>query len=285
MVRRQRQERGAEQRIRAGREDFDRVVCADNRPIDPGPFRAADPVLLHQPDALGPAVQRLYRVEQFLAEFGDAQKPLRQEALFDERPGAPSAPVDDLLVGQHGMIDRVPVDPAFTTIGEPRRKKIKEHLLFVAVVFGVAGRDLARPVIGEPHPLQLPAHRRDVLGRPFGRMDVAGDRGVLGRQSERVPTHRVQHVVALGAAVARDEVAHRVVAHVPDMQFAGGIREHFEDIVFWARLVLVRLEYPALTPGPLPLDLVFTEVVARHACSRHGRPTRKRAADCCGYLL
>ena len=160
---------------------------------------------------------------------------MRQQPLFDQRAGAPAAPVDDLLVGQHGMIDRVPVDPALAAIGQPRREEIEKHLLFVAVIFRMAGRDLARPVIGEPHALQLAAHRRDVLVRPYRRMDVAGDRGVLGRQAERIPAHRVQHAVALRAAIARDEVAHRVVAHVPDMQFAGRVRKHLEDVVFRAR--------------------------------------------------
>ena len=100
----------------------------------PRAFRAADPFLLHQPDALGPAVERLQRVEQLVAERGDAQKPLRQQPLFDRGAGAPAVPVDDLLVGQDGVLDRVPIDPRFLAVGEAGRKEVEKHLLLVPVI-------------------------------------------------------------------------------------------------------------------------------------------------------
>ncbi len=155
MVRRQRQERGAVERVGAGREHLDRRVLPGNPEQHAGALGAADPVLLHQPDALGPAVERLQRSEQLLAERGDAQVPLRQQPLLDQRAGAPAASVDDLLVGQDRVLDRVPVDPGFLAVGEARREEVEEHLLLVAVVFGVAGGDLARPVIGKTHALEL----------------------------------------------------------------------------------------------------------------------------------
>ena len=57
MVRRERQERGAEQRVLPGREDLDALVLPGDREEDARAFRAADPVLLHQPHALRPAVE------------------------------------------------------------------------------------------------------------------------------------------------------------------------------------------------------------------------------------
>ena len=41
---------------------------------------------------------------------GDLEEPLRQLALLDHGAGAPAAAVDHLLVGQHRLVDRVPVD-------------------------------------------------------------------------------------------------------------------------------------------------------------------------------
>ena len=41
---------------------------------------------------------------------GDAKFDARQLALLDKRAGSPAASVDDLLVGEHGLVDRVPVD-------------------------------------------------------------------------------------------------------------------------------------------------------------------------------
>ena len=156
MVRRQRQERGAEQRVRPRREDLDRARPArrsakktrapSERPIQ---FSCISRTRSGQRSSV------VERVEQLFGERGDAQEPLRQEPLFDDRAGAPAAPVDHLLVGQDGVLDRVPVDPGFLAIGEPGREEVEKHLLLVPVIFRMAGRDLARPVIGEPHALQL----------------------------------------------------------------------------------------------------------------------------------
>ena len=62
------------------------------------------------------------------------------------------------------------------------------------------------------------AHVGDVLPRPLRRRHAVGDGGVLGRQAEGVPAHRLQHVVALHAHVARQHVADGVVAHVAHVQ-------------------------------------------------------------------
>src|ERR1700733_4335645 len=80
----------------------------------------------------------------------------------------------------------------------------------------------------------------------------------------------MQHVVALSPAIAGDEVAHRVVADMADMQLARRIGEHFEDVVFWPRRVLPRLEAPALVPAPLPFRFAFPEIIPRHVGSCGG---------------
>src|SRR5215469_1544445 len=99
-------------------------------------------------------------------------------------------------------------------------------------------------------------------------------RRVLGRQAERVPAHRMQHVEALRALVARDDVAHRVVADVADVQFPRRIGKHLEHVIFRARRVGLDLEALALAPDPLPVLFVFFRVVPRH---------RARAAAYCWF--
>ena len=73
-------------------------------------------------------------------------------------------------------------------------------------------------------------------------MDALGHRGVLGRQAERVPAHRMQHVEALRALVARDHVAERVVAHVAHVDAARRIGEHLEHVVFGPGRIVRRRE-------------------------------------------
>ena len=80
MVGRDGQERGPVQGIRPCGEDIDAVCCV--RPgcgqveAHPRTFRPANPVLLHQPHAVGPAIQPLDRAEKFIGIFGDLQEPL-----------------------------------------------------------------------------------------------------------------------------------------------------------------------------------------------------------------
>ena len=128
-----------------------------------------------------------------LREFGDLEEPLRQLALLDQRARAPAAAVDHLLVGEHGLVDRVPVHLRLLALDQAGAQKIEEHLLLVLVIGRIAGRDLAAPVERQPHGLELLLHRRDVVVGPRLGMDLALHGGVLGRHAEGVPAHRMQH--------------------------------------------------------------------------------------------
>ena len=101
----------------------------------PRALAAADPLRLHQPHALGPAIQRIERVQQFLRIVGDLQEPLAELLLLHQRAGPPAAAVDHLLVRQHGAIDRVPVDPALLALHQAGAQEIQEQLLLMAVIF------------------------------------------------------------------------------------------------------------------------------------------------------
>ena len=94
-------------------------------------------------------------VEQLLGEIGDLQEPLVELAPLDRRARAPAAPVDHLLVGEHGHVDRVPIDLALLAVDEARLEQIEEQRLLVPVISGVAGGELAAPVEREAEPLQL----------------------------------------------------------------------------------------------------------------------------------
>ena len=192
--------------------------------------------------------------EQLLGEVGDLEEPLAELAPLDQRARAPAAAVDHLLVGEHGHVDRVPVDLAFLAIDQARREQVEEQRLLVAVIFGIAGRELAAPVEREAEPLQLRLHRRDVRrrsSRPGWTLLL--HRGILGRHAERVPAHRMEHVEALHPLVAREHVAHRVVADMAHMDAPRRIGEHLEDIGLGARRAVVGArKRAALLPDLLP---------------------------------
>ena len=186
----------------------------------------ADPVRLHRLHALRPAGHLVETGQELVGVVGDPQVVHRDLALLDGRAGAPAVAVDHLLVREHGLVHRVPVDHAGLPVGDALLEHLEEEPLVPLVVRGVAGRELARPVDGPAHRLALPLHVGDVLVRPLGGGHAGLHRGVLGGQPERVPAHRHQHVVPVHPQVPVHHVVDRVVAHVPHVQVAGGVRQH-----------------------------------------------------------
>ena len=84
----------------------------------------ADPVFLHQAHLVRPAgkgrllVADLHMVQQLLRIAGDGQVVAGDLALFHQGAGAPAAAVDDLLVGQHGLVHGVPVHDLGLAVGD-----------------------------------------------------------------------------------------------------------------------------------------------------------------------
>ena len=142
--------------------------------------------------------------------------------------------------------------------------EIEEHLLLMPVIIRMAGRDFALPVIGQAHALQLGAHRGDILIGPFGGMDLVLDGGVLRRQAEGVPAHRMQHVEAARLLVARHHIAQRVVADMAHMDAPRRVGEHLQHVIFRPGGVFGHVEAALLRPDALPLCLGFLEIIACH---------------------
>ena len=205
MLRRHDEEGGTEQRVGTGGEDGvvdPQLLAAEH---DLGALRAADPVLLHRDDVRRPA-DVLHVLEQPVGVVGDPEEPLLELARLDHRPAALAAAVDHLLVGEHRLVLRAPVDRRLVAVGQPALEQAKEQPLRPAVVARLVGAELARPVDRDAPGAELALELGDgCLGR-LARMLAGPDRMVLGGQAEGVVAHRVQHP----GAVATPEVGHRV---------------------------------------------------------------------------
>ena len=159
MVRRNGDEARAEQSVGTRGEDLDELVTLrriDGLEADEEPLRAPDPVRLHQPHLLGPALELRERIEQVLRIVGDLEHPLRLLALLDQRTRAPAAAVDHLLVGEHGSVDRVPIHFARLAIDESRLAHVEEEALLLVVIVEVAGRELLDQSSDRPIDLSWP---------------------------------------------------------------------------------------------------------------------------------
>ena len=261
-------ERGAEQRVRAGRVDGQRLVATVHDEVDVGTLGPTDPVALRRDDALGPGRrQHVQVVQQLLGVVGDLEVPLRQLALGHLGTAALAVAVDDLLVGQHRLVLRAPVDRAVLAVGQALLAELQEQPLRPAVVRRVAGVEPAGPVEAHAEVLERLVLGIDVAVGVRRRVLVVPDGRVLGRQPERVPPHRVQHLVATLPPVTRDHVVQRHHLGVTHVQVAARVREHRQRVPLLAgtaqhHLVVghVRLQ---VVPDPLPLGLDRVHVVRR----------------------
>ena len=271
MARRDGAEARAEQSVGPCCEDFERGVCircAGEREEDARAFRAPDPVFLHHTDFFGPAVERFKTGEKFVGHVGDFEEPLREFAALNQCAGTPAAPVDDLFVGQHCIVNRIPVYIGFLTGDVTFTQEIKKQFLFVPVILGIAGGEFPLPVNRQPHAFELGAHGGDVFVGPFGGMSVVFDGGVFGRHAESVPAHRVQHVEATGAFEARCDVADGVIADMTHVDLARRVGEHLQHVIFGFALSL-GLITGAETTGGFPDILPFGFTGAGIVACRH----------------
>jgi hypothetical protein len=256
----------AEQGVGACGEHVDHRIGVDDRELDLGTARPADPVALHQLAGLGP-VDSVEVVDEAVGVGGDAQLPLTQAAP-EHREVAALAPAlgRDLLVGQHGAQARAPVDRRLVDVREPvvvddvgvGGAQLLDQLgdragpLLVGVIPGVEqlqedplrpadevrvdGGERASPVVRQAEPPELALHRDHVLERGLARVAAGLDGVDLRREAEGVVAKRVQHVRAGHALVATDHVGGDVAERVADVESrARGVREHVHDEVLVGR--------------------------------------------------
>src|SRR6266571_475669 len=238
------------------------VRAAGDREVELRALAAADPVALHRDDALGPAGKPVAPLEQLVGVRGDLEEPAVDLARGDLGVATPAATVLHLLVGEHGLTRRAPVDRRATPVREPALEHLDEDELLPLVIGRVAGRELALPVVGDAELLELGAHVIDVLVGPDGRLDAVLDGRVLGGQAKGVPPHRMEHVEAAHALEPREHVTDRVVADVAHVDAARRVREHLEAVELRTAGILDGAELFALVPDPLPLHLDLTERIA-----------------------
>ena len=236
-----------------------------------GAVRAADPVALHRLDVLGP-LDRGEVVEQPVGVVGDPEEPLVELLDLDLVAAALAVPVDHLLVREHRLVVRAPLDDRVLAVGQAVLEQLQEDPLRPAVEARIAGGELARPVDRDAPLAELALELRDRGVRRLARVLPRLDRVVLGGQPERVVAHRVQHAVAGAAVEVGDGVADGVDLQVPDVRLAARVGQHLEDVGLRALVAVaggltrfgVRdLPRALVRPDALPAGLDLGRVVAQ----------------------
>ena len=215
MLGRQHEKGGPKQGVRTRRKDGNLGLAIDNAKDHLGAMRTPDPVALHRQYALGPVFQLIHVIEQTIGVVGDAEEPLVEIARLDLGAATLAAAVHDLLVGEHRLVLRTPLDGSRALVRQTALEHLKENPLRPAVVGRVRRRELATPVDRPAHAQHLLTDARDVVRGYLSRLATRLDRSVLGRETKRVVAHRVKHLKTGAATKVRDDVAHRVVGDMP----------------------------------------------------------------------
>ena len=257
MLRRHRNEAHAIECVRTRGEHGDVFVAIGQPEVDLQTFGAPDPVGLHGLDRVRPVRQPVQLGQQLVRVVRNLQEPLRNLALLHHGAGTPAASVDHLLIGQHRLVDRIPVHDRGLLVDQALLVELDEEPLLPAVIRRLTGRQAPIPVIGDAQLLELAAHVVDIGIRPLRRRHAVLHRRVLGRQAEGIEADRLQHVPAKHALIARDHVPDRVIAHMPHVQAPARIRKHRKAIELLARHVLPRLERLVLVPECLGILFNF----------------------------
>src|SRR3989344_2973900 len=113
--------------------------------VDFGSFRAAYPVFLRLLYLLRP-VEGVEVLDEALRIVGYLDIPLKHLLLHDLAVAPLTLTVYHLLVGEHSLVFRTPIDRGLLAVNQARFEKLQEEPLRPLVVGGVAGDDLTRPI-------------------------------------------------------------------------------------------------------------------------------------------
>ncbi len=95
-------------------------------------------------------------------------------------------------------------------------------------------------------------------------MNAPLHRGIFSWHPKRIPAHRMQHIEPTGAFISRDQIAHRIVAHMTHVDAARRVGKHLKHIVLGPGFVALSFEALTLLPDRAPFRLDFFGVVSGH---------------------
>ena len=198
----------------------------------PDTFAFADPVFLHRSHAFGPSIQAMLDlIQQFTGVIGDAQVITWDLALFDQSARAPATAINDLFVGQHSLVNRIPIDDLGFAIGNAFFQHLEKQPLVPLVVLRVASAHLPGPVDRQPHRLHLLFHVGNVVVRPLGGRNLGLDGSVFCGHPKRIPPHGHQHIKPTHAQLPGHHVVDGVVSDMAHVKLATWIGQHRAGVI------------------------------------------------------
>ena len=171
---------------------------------------------------------------------------------------------EHLFVGEHGLASGTPVHRRLAPVGEAGLEEPQENELVEAHVVGVVAPHLSAPVVnGAKAEHARPQFGDARLGVLAGVLRTPLDRGILGREPERVEPEGREHGVPLHRPEPDEHVPEGVVADVALVGGSARVGVHREHVVGRAGVVEVDFVRALLGPASLPAGFSFLGVVVR----------------------
>ncbi|EMR00748.1 hypothetical protein ADICEAN_04134 [Cesiribacter andamanensis AMV16] len=145
------------------------------------------------------------------------------------------------------------------------QKQLLEDPLGPFVIGRVGCGNLTAPVKGEANVFELLFVASNVLFGSNGRMLAGLDGVLLGRQAKGIKAHGMQHIVALHALEARNDIGGNVAKGVAYVQAgARGVGKHVKRVELGLVMPDLGLVKVLLLPALLPLAFNLQEVILCH---------------------
>ena len=209
-------------------------------------------------------------VKQLLRIVCDLQHPLIFYFMNDLAMAALAGAIHYLLIRENDLAVRAPVDVHFFFIRKSGFEQLEENPLCPFEVVGVGGVYLTFPVERQTQHFELISEPIDIALGDFCGVYLVFDSVVLGRQTESVPAHREQYIIALHTALSRDDIHCGIRTRVSNVQtLARRVRELYQSIIFGFCVVVFRVECVVFVPVILPFAFNGGEIVFHLFLSFH----------------
>ncbi|CCY20904.1 uncharacterized protein BN782_00673 [Eubacterium sp. CAG:786] len=214
---------------------------------------AAYPVLLSGLYLLE-VINAVQVVDEPLSVLGYLEHPLALHLVDYLAAAALADAVNDFLVSQYDLAGGAPVHIHFLLVCKAGLEQLEEYPLRPLEVIGVGGVYLPVPVKGKTQGLKLCLEARNVVLCYDSGVYLVLDGEVLSGQTECVPAHREQHIVALQPALSGYDIHSGVGAGVSDVEsLTGGVGELYQRVELRPGIVVFSVERLVFVPVFLPL--------------------------------
>ena len=253
--------RHTKQRVRTSGINTQFLLFVLQGKIHLGTMGAANPVFLGNLHPLN-VIQTVQIINQLVCVLRNFQHPLTLHLANYRAATALAHTIDNLLVGKTTFTGSTPVNRHLRLVGKSCFEQFQENPLGPLVIIRIRRVDFSLPVKGITKGLQLCFETCHIILRYFFGMYFIFNGVILCRQSKRIPSHRIQYVVALHPALPCHNIKSRVGTRMSYVKsLSGWIRKFYQSIVLRLAVIIRCLKCFFLFPDFLPFLFNFFWII------------------------